>query len=132
MTTDLIELEENIEFDLTGIMTIRATIKSSEPVTLDAVDSDCDAITYSLGASLKFGDFFYTVVMIDVDQNQAKEWVENEREFYLKSGDQELAKTYNWNGNLFESGYWGSPECALVEDNVSPAGYQDQVEIEYL
>ena len=131
MTTDLIELGESIELDLTGIMTIRATIKSSEPVTLDAVDT-IDAITYSLGASLKFGDFFYTVVTIDVDQEKAKEWVDDEREFYQKSGDQELAKTYNWNGNLFESGYWGSPECALVEDNVTPAGYQDDVEIEYL
>ena len=131
MTTDLIELGDSIELDLTGIMTIRATIKSSEPVTLDAVDT-IDAITYSLGASLKFGGFFYTVVMIDVDQEMAKEWVDDEREFYLKSGDQELAKTYTWNGNLFESGYWGSPDCALAEDNVSPSGYQDQVEIEYL
>lgn len=123
MTTDLIELGESIELDLTGIMTIRATIKSREPVALDAVDT-IDAITYSLGASLKFGEFYYTVVMIDVDQEMAREW-------YDETPEDERIEP-EWNGNLFESGYWGSPECALVEDNVCPGGYQDDVEIEYL
>lgn len=100
---------------------IKATIRSNEPVTLDNVDSGCDAITYSLGHSVKFGGFYYSVVMIDVNQEKALEWYNEDDE-----------REEEWNGNVFESGYCGSPECAMVEDNVCPGYYEDKVEIEYL
>ncbi len=107
------------ELDLTAYLTIQATIKSLEPVTMDGVDT-IEPIIYTLGPVVKFGGFYYSVVQIEVDLEKALDWYnENERET-------------EWNENIFESGYWGSPECALVEDGICPYGYLDEVEILYL
>lgn len=115
-------------------MRIKAWITSEELVPSKLPSSDCDAITYSILTPCglnPLSEDYQTEVLIVVDQAKAKAWVEGERAFYEKN-DPETAEAYVWNGNIFKSGYWDSPDCALVEDGICPGGYGDQVDYEYM
>lgn len=114
-------------------MKIKAFITSEEPVPEVLPKSDCDAITYTTikPSELQSDGHFYTEVLITVDQAKARAWVDDERKFY-EENDPDCAEGYNWVGNVFKSGFWDSPECAIVEDGITPGGNRDQVDCEYL
>ena len=108
-------------------MKIKTWIISEEPVELK--ESFCDAITYSFIKSSELNEVsgdYNTEVLITVDQEKAKKWHD---EYFEDHAPEDVEE---WNGNLFESCYWGSPECAIVEDDIAPGGYRDDIDIEYL
>jgi hypothetical protein len=113
--------------DKMTIQKIKVVIQSRKPITLENVDEE-EFISYIKIASVKMYAYYYTELLIAVCLEKAKAWYDEETKIKEKLGYDHV----EWNGNVFESGYWDSLESALVEEGICPDGYDDDIEIEYL
>jgi hypothetical protein len=119
--SDLLLLEDTPEL----FQQIKATIRSTEPITLENLDKFTDSISYEKTAEVRFNGKYYTELMITVDLEQA----EKDQNEYESTEEYPLP----WTGNIWD---WleDGPISRMNEDNVLPASvdwYKD-VELEYL
>ncbi|NCU27337.1 hypothetical protein EOM86_11570 [Candidatus Nomurabacteria bacterium] len=105
---------------------VKVTIRSDEPITLDNLDLFTDAIEYRIVAEVQFKGVYYTELLILVDADAAKEFVDE----YNETEPEETKS--EWTGNIWDF-FEDGPTSRMSEDNVIPASvdWWDDVEFEY-
>ena len=105
---------------------VKVTIRSDEPITLDNLDLFTDAIEYRIVAEVRFKGVYYTELLILVDVDAAKAFVDE----YNETEPEEYKS--EWTGNIWDF-FEDGPVSRMSEDNVIPASvdWWDDVEFEY-
>lgn len=103
---------------------VKVTIRSDEPITLDNLDLFTDAIEYRIVAEVRFNGVYYTELLILVDPDAAKEFVE---EYYSTEPEEDRQ---DWTGNIWDF-FEDGPVSRMSEDNVIPASVDWWADVEF-